>query len=69
MYRAILHSIYLQGYKGRLYPRFLRYFLRKTRLHQSWLAGYMGIYKEGSTRFGVCDRANFRYRHHQRRLV
>jgi hypothetical protein len=67
MKAQILHNLYMKGYKGVLYPRWVRRLMARTELHRAWLSGYMGIFCEQDQRkewrrTSVCDRATFAYR-------
>lgn len=50
---------YMQGYRGVVWPRFIRRAIAKTTLHYYWLAGNMGSFGPDG---GVCSRSEFLYR-------
>lgn len=64
MLKRFLLSIYLQGYQGRLFPRWIRRVFAGTEIHRAWLSGFLGLFREGeSDRLSsVCDRATYHYR-------
>lgn len=50
---------YMQGYKGLIWPRWVRRALACTPVHHYWLAGSMGSFGPDG---GVCTREEFLYR-------
>ena len=57
---------YLAGYSNLTMPRPMRRLLARTQMHHAWLAGHMGLFKEGEgddeVAYGVCNRDCMRYR-------
>lgn len=57
---------YLTGYSNLMMPRAMRRILARSQLHHAWLAGHMGVFKEGEgedvVACGVCTRDSMRYR-------
>lgn len=60
--RPLLLRVYLEGYAGRLPPRWIRRVLARTALHRAWLLGYMAVTIESGRNTSVLGRDWYRYR-------
>lgn len=49
---SLLQSAYLSGYRGSVWPRFLRRMIAGTCLHRAWLLGHLGFFSEGGIAYG-----------------
>lgn len=61
--RSATMYVYFLGYKGYLMPRLIRRLFARSRLHEAWLLGYMGVYEEAGRRIGALERSWHSCRH------
>ena len=54
MRQDILQRFYLQGYQGKIWPRWLRRCIGKTEIHRAWLLGHLGFFSEAGAAYGPC---------------
>ena len=61
-YPPLAHRVFLYGYHGNVYPRFVRRLFARTLLHRAWLTGHMGVFEQEGRPHGVADRDNVQHR-------